>query len=264
MPMLIYFFPKREIWQVHPKKTDSTWGSVTSDFWTLMQHLEIPRRRKFYQGPGLKHTSDIFHVLKTKLYHSFQSPHGGSAWCLQKNKQTNDRVSNIGTYFSCVFVFSFMNYNHRYSWNYFLLLDFFYLNFRDNLLELRIYFESLTYSDVRQVPSYDLYSLLGRKLFISFLLLYIYIFALFTAATFLTFHKLSYITLLTVHHLQYNTYNELLRWISHSCNTTMLKHLIFLNLPAPFPHPCSLSACDQLVVTTKLCMYGRNPALIAS
>ena len=215
-----------------------------------MQHLEIPRRRKFYQGPGLKHTSDIFHVLKTKLYHSFQSPHGGSAWCLQKNKQTNDRVSNIGTYFSCVFVFSFMNYNHRYSWNYFLLLDFFYLNFRDNLLELRIYFESLTYSDVRQVPSYDLYSLLGRKLFISFLLLYIYIYiyALFTAATFLTFHKLSYITLLTVHHLQYNTYNELLRWISHSCNTTMLKHLIFLNLPAPFPHPCSLSACDQLVV----------------
>ena len=119
MPMLIYFFPKREIWQVHPKKTDSTWGSVTSDFWTLMQHLEIPRRRKFYQGPGLKHTSDIFHVLKKKLYHSFQSPHGGSAWCLQKNKQTNDRVSNIGTYFSCVFVFSFMNYNHRYSWNYF-------------------------------------------------------------------------------------------------------------------------------------------------
>ena len=220
-----------------------------------MQHLEIPRRRKFYQGPGLKHTSDIFHVLKTKLYHSFQSPHGGSAWCLQKNKQTNDRVSNIGTYFSCVFVFSFMNYNHRYSWNYFLLLDFFYLNFRDNLLELRIYFESLTYSDVRQVPSYDLYSLLGRKLFISFLLIiyiyiyiYIYIFALFTAATFLTFHKLSYITLLTVHHLQYNTYNELLRWISHSCNTTMLKHLIFLNLPAPFPHPCSLSACDQLAV----------------
>ena len=141
-----------------------------------MQHLEIPRRRKFYQGPGLKHTSDFFHVLKTKLYHSFQSPLGGSAWCLQKNKQTNDRVSNIGTYFSCVFVFSFMNYNHRYSWNYFLLLDFFYLNFRDNLLELRIYFESLTYSDVRQVPSYDLYSLLGRKLFISFLLLYIYIY----------------------------------------------------------------------------------------
>ena len=93
------------------------------------------------------------------------------------NKQTNDRVSNIGTYFSCVFVFSFMNYNHRYSWNYFLLLDFFYLNFRDNLLELRIYFESLTYSDVRQVPSYDLYSLLGRKLFISFLLIiYIYIY----------------------------------------------------------------------------------------
>ncbi|RMX47500.1 hypothetical protein pdam_00002209 [Pocillopora damicornis] len=32
---------------------------------------------------------------------------------------------------------------------------------RDNLLELRIYFESLTYSDVKQVPSYDLYNLLG-------------------------------------------------------------------------------------------------------
>jgi len=32
---------------------------------------------------------------------------------------------------------------------------------RDNLLELRIYYESLTFSDVKQVPSYDLYSLLG-------------------------------------------------------------------------------------------------------
>lgn len=206
MPMLIYFFPKREIWQVHPKKTDSTWGSMTSDFWTLMQHLEIPRRRKFYQGPGLKHTSDIFHVLKTKLYHSFQSPHGGSAWCLQKNKQTNDRVSNIGTYFSCVFVFSFMNYNHRYSWNYILLLDFFYLNFRDNLLELRIYFESLTYSDVRQVPSYDLYSLLGRKLFVSFLLLYIYIYLHYSRRQ----HFSHFINSLTLHCLQYITYNIIL------------------------------------------------------
>ena len=171
-----------------------------------MQHLEIPRRRKFYQGPGLKHTSDIFHVLKTKLYHSFQSPHGGSAWCLQKNKQTNDRVSNIGTYFSCVFVFSFMNYNHRYSWNYFLLLDFFYLNFRDNLLELRIYFESLTYSDVRQVPSYDLYSLLGRKLFISFLLLYIYIYMHYSRRQ----HFSHFINSLTLHCLQYITYNIIL------------------------------------------------------
>ncbi|XP_078356042.1 acid-sensing ion channel 2-like [Oculina patagonica] len=35
------------------------------------------------------------------------------------------------------------------------------LLFRDNLLELRIYYESLTFSDVRQVASYDLYSLLG-------------------------------------------------------------------------------------------------------
>lgn len=205
MPMLIYFFPKREIWQVHPKKTDSTWGSMTSDFWTLMQHLEIPRRRKFYQGPGLKHTSDIFHVLKTKLYHSFQSPHGGSAWCLQKNKQTNDRVSNIGTYFSCVFVFSFMNYNHRYSWNYFLLLDFFYLNFRDNLLELRIYFESLTYSDVRQVPSYDLYSLLGRKLLFPFYY-YIYIYLHYSRRQ----HFSHFINSLTLHCLQYITYNIIL------------------------------------------------------
>lgn len=32
---------------------------------------------------------------------------------------------------------------------------------RDNLLELKIYFESLTYSEVKQVPSYDLFSLLG-------------------------------------------------------------------------------------------------------
>ena len=36
------------------------------------------------------------------------------------------------------------------------------LYFRDNLLELRVYYESLTYSDVKQVPSYDLYSLLGK------------------------------------------------------------------------------------------------------
>ena len=41
------------------------------------------------------------------------------------------------------------------------VLNLFYLHFRDNLLELRIYFESLTYSDVKQVPSYDLYNLLG-------------------------------------------------------------------------------------------------------
>ena len=45
--------------------------------------------------------------------------------------------------------------------SYFLCFEFFYLHFRDNLLELRIYFESLTYSDVKQVPSYDLYNLLG-------------------------------------------------------------------------------------------------------
>ena len=30
--------------------------------------LEIPRRGKFYQGPVLKHTSDMFHVLTTKTF----------------------------------------------------------------------------------------------------------------------------------------------------------------------------------------------------
>ena len=38
-----------------------------------------------------------------------------------------------------------------------------FLHFRDNLLELRVYYESLTFSDVKQVPSYDLYSLLGEQ-----------------------------------------------------------------------------------------------------
>ncbi|XP_032222094.2 acid-sensing ion channel 1B [Nematostella vectensis] len=32
---------------------------------------------------------------------------------------------------------------------------------RDNLIEIKIYYEDLTYFDVQQVPSYDLYSLLG-------------------------------------------------------------------------------------------------------
>lgn len=45
----------------------------------------------------------------------------------------------------------------------------FCVSYRDNLLELRIYYESLTYSDVRQVPSYDLYSLLGKQHIIPFL-----------------------------------------------------------------------------------------------
>lgn len=44
-----------------------------------------------------------------------------------------------------------------------LVLSCFFSRFRDNLLELRIYYESLTFSDVRQVPSYDLYSLLGKQ-----------------------------------------------------------------------------------------------------
>ncbi|KAK3748779.1 hypothetical protein QZH41_013515 [Actinostola sp. cb2023] len=32
---------------------------------------------------------------------------------------------------------------------------------RDNLLELKIYYEDLTFKDIHQVPSYDLFSLLG-------------------------------------------------------------------------------------------------------
>ena len=57
-----------------------------------MKILEFPRRGKFCQGPGLKHTSDIFHVLSTQSFIIRSSPHtggGGYAWRLQKtNKQT--------------------------------------------------------------------------------------------------------------------------------------------------------------------------------
>ena len=60
-----------------------------------MKILEIPRRGKFYQGPGLKHTSDIFHVLSTQSFIIRSSPHtgGGVRLGLTKNKQTNDRLS---------------------------------------------------------------------------------------------------------------------------------------------------------------------------
>ena len=54
--------------------------------------MGIPRRGKFYQGPGLKHTSDIFHVLSTQSF-SQSSPHTGGTPGAYKNKQTNDRVS---------------------------------------------------------------------------------------------------------------------------------------------------------------------------
>ena len=93
--------------------------------------------------------------------------------------------------------------------SYFLCFDFFYLYFRDNLLELRIYFESLTYSDVKQVPSYDLYNLLGGYHFFDychFSLFYHYL----RHHTLFKIHKLSYDTLLTMHHLRYNLYNEML------------------------------------------------------
>ena len=55
-----------------------------------MKILEFPRRGKFCQGPGLKHTSDIFHLLSTQSFIIRSSPHtGGYAWRLQKtNKQT--------------------------------------------------------------------------------------------------------------------------------------------------------------------------------
>ena len=61
-----------------------------------MKILEIPRRGKFYQGPGWKHTSDIFHLLSTQSFIIRSSPHtggGGTPGAYKKNKQTNDRVS---------------------------------------------------------------------------------------------------------------------------------------------------------------------------
>ena len=53
--------------------------------------MEIPRRGKFYQGRGLKHTSDIY-LLTTQSFIIRFSPHtGGNTWHLQK--QRNKRVS---------------------------------------------------------------------------------------------------------------------------------------------------------------------------
>ena len=60
--------------------------------------MEMPRRGKFYQGPGLKHTSDIFHVLTTKTFITRSSPHTVVAPGAHKNKQTNDRVSTDQRY----------------------------------------------------------------------------------------------------------------------------------------------------------------------
>ena len=59
--------------------------------------LGIPRRGKFYQDPGLKHTSDIFHVLTTKTFIIRSSPHTGVRLALTKktNKQTIERIQEI-------------------------------------------------------------------------------------------------------------------------------------------------------------------------
>ena len=57
--------------------------------------MEIPRRGKFYQDPGLRHTSDIFHVLTTQSFIIRFSPHtggGGYAWRLQKQTDKRSRV----------------------------------------------------------------------------------------------------------------------------------------------------------------------------
>ena len=53
--------------------------------------LGIPRRGKFYQDPGLKHTSDIFHVLTTKTFIIRSSPRTGVRLTLTKKNQTNER-----------------------------------------------------------------------------------------------------------------------------------------------------------------------------
>ena len=53
--------------------------------------LEIPRCGKFYQVPGLKHTSDIFHVLTAQSFIICSSPLTGGTPGAYKNKQTNKR-----------------------------------------------------------------------------------------------------------------------------------------------------------------------------
>lgn len=64
---------------------------IKRNIWkSLEDFLEIPRHGKFYQGPGLKHTLDIFHVHSTQSFIIRSCPHmGGSTWHLQK--QTNKR-----------------------------------------------------------------------------------------------------------------------------------------------------------------------------
>ena len=57
-----------------------------------MKILEIPRRGKFYQGPGWKHTSDIFHLLSTQSFIIRSSPHTGGGVHLALTKKTNKRT----------------------------------------------------------------------------------------------------------------------------------------------------------------------------
>ena len=73
--------------------------------------MEIPRRGKFYQGPGLRHTSNIFHVLTTQRFIIRSSPHMGVRLAhtktnKQTNKQTNYRVSGStsNTFFRSFFL----------------------------------------------------------------------------------------------------------------------------------------------------------------
>ena len=67
---------------------------IKRNIWkSLEDFLEIPRHGKFYQGPGLKHTSDIFHVLSTQSFIIRSCPHmGGSTWHLQKQTNKRSRV----------------------------------------------------------------------------------------------------------------------------------------------------------------------------
>ena len=71
--------------------------------------MEIPRRGKFYQGPGLRHTSDIFHVLTTQRFIIRSSPHMGVHLTHTKtNKQTNKRTiacpARLVTFFRSFFL----------------------------------------------------------------------------------------------------------------------------------------------------------------
>ena len=65
--------------------------------WTSGEYtVEIPRPGKFYQGPSLKtHFRHFPCALNSKLYYSFQSPHGVYAWCLQKQTNKRSRVHTV-------------------------------------------------------------------------------------------------------------------------------------------------------------------------